>query len=108
MQENGYDQLPVTSSSASKTLVGLVTLGNLLAKIASGRIQLSDTVDKAMFLFKTGAKFTDITNDKPLESLSKFFEHHASAVVTKSENEILEVLSVVTKVDLLGYLVKKL
>ncbi|KAG0366435.1 hypothetical protein BGX24_003683, partial [Mortierella sp. AD032] len=37
MEHNGFDQLPVVSAKNGR-LVGLVTLGNLLSRIASGRV----------------------------------------------------------------------
>ncbi|KAJ3125141.1 hypothetical protein HK098_000572 [Nowakowskiella sp. JEL0407] len=101
MQSNGFDQLPVTESDQ---LVGLVTLGNLLAKISSGRIDLEATLkDGACFTFPK-AKFTEITLDTPLDSLSKFFDKHSSAMVTERVNGKLIPKHVVTKIDLLGFL----
>jgi cystathionine beta-synthase len=108
MKSNSFDQLPVTSSSDSKHVVGLVTLGGLLAKIGSNRCKLSDPCDNAMYHFKTSKKFVEITMDTPLETLTKFFENHSSAVVTK-KSEIGELLieSIITKVDMLSYLMSK-
>ena len=107
MQAKGFDQLPVTSKSTSSKLVGLVTLGNILAKVASSRAKLEDSVTSASYNFKLNKKFVEITLDTPLESLSKFFEGNSSAVVTQRVGDELRVLHVVTKVDLLAYLVKK-
>ena len=107
MQEKAFDQLPVTSASSSKKLVGLVTLGNLLAKISSGRANLSDPVSSCCYHFKQDKKFVEITLSTPLDSLSKFFETNSAAVVTERTATGLEILHVVTKVDLLSFLVKK-
>ncbi|EGF79897.1 hypothetical protein BATDEDRAFT_35224 [Batrachochytrium dendrobatidis JAM81] len=108
LQDNGFDQLPVTSASDSLHLVGLVTLGGLLAKIASGRTKVTDPVESSMYEFRTAKKFTEVTIDTRLESLSKFFESNSSAVVTFRDSDgELHVSSVVTKVDLLAFLVKK-
>ncbi|KAI8895798.1 tryptophan synthase beta subunit-like PLP-dependent enzyme [Globomyces pollinis-pini] len=108
MKANSFDQLPVTSASDSKHVIGLVTLGGLLAKIGSNRCSLSDPAEKAMYVFKTSKKFTEITLDTPLEALTKFFETNSSAVVTKRSqlNELL-IESIVTKVDLLTFLMSK-
>ncbi|KAI9101740.1 tryptophan synthase beta subunit-like PLP-dependent enzyme [Phlyctochytrium arcticum] len=103
MQSRGFDQLPVTAITSNK-LVGLVTLGNLLAKVASGRAKLSDPVSNAMFHFKQQQKFTVITADTPLDSLSRFFENNSAAVVTEGD---WAVRHVVTKVDLLAHLIKQ-
>ncbi|KAJ3159544.1 hypothetical protein HDU86_001553 [Geranomyces michiganensis] len=103
MESRGFDQLPVTRTAEDSHLTGLITLGNLLAKIASGRSKLSDPVADAMFHFAQKKKFVNITLDTNLESLSRFFENNSSAVVTEGPN----VRHVVTKVDLLSFLVKK-
>jgi cystathionine beta-synthase len=108
MKLNGFDQLPVTATSSTTQLVGLVTLGNILAKVGSGRVSLSDPVSSCSFHFKTTKKFVEITLDTRLDSLSKFFETNSSAVVTeKDASGEWKVLHVVTKVDLLSYLVHK-
>jgi cystathionine beta-synthase len=108
MKSNGFDQLPVTAASDSKHCVGLVTLGGLLAKIGSGRVKLNDAAEIAMYKFKIDKKFTEFTMETPLEKLTKFFETHSSAVVTrKSDVGELLIVSVVTKVDLLSFLLNK-
>ncbi|TPX33877.1 cystathionine beta-synthase [Synchytrium microbalum] len=106
MQSKGFDQLPVTGSSSSR-LVGLATLGNILAKVASKRITLDDPVSSAMFVWDSKRKFSEISQDTPLDSLQRFFEKHASACVTeKGPDGSHFVKSIVTKVDLLSYLAK--
>lgn len=56
-------------------------------------------------------KFVEITLDTPLSALSKFFEWNSAAVVTDkggSENkDLAKPVAVVTKVDLLAFLVKQ-
>jgi cystathionine beta-synthase len=108
MKSNSFDQLPVTSASDSKHVVGLVTLGGLLAKIAAGKVAMSDKTEGAMYKFKLDKKFTEITMQTPLETLSRFFETNSSAVVTRrSELNELLIVAVVTKVDLLTFLMSK-
>jgi cystathionine beta-synthase len=108
MKKNGFDQLPVTSASDSRHCIGLITLGGVLAKIGSGRRSLDDTCESAMYHFKINKKFVEITEETPLENLTKFFEKFSSAVVTqRSKLGELLVVSVVTKVDLLSFLTKR-
>ncbi|KAK6517979.1 cystathionine beta-synthase [Arthrobotrys conoides] len=131
MREKSFDQLPVLSGTR---LVGLVTLGNLLSYISRGKIDGSSPVESAMFDFRKiqevitdpneigsvrkpssgksagGRKreFDQITLDTPLSALTRFFEHNSVAIVTESREEGgLKPVHVVTKVDLLGYLVKQ-
>ncbi|KAF2489567.1 putative cystathionine beta-synthase [Lophium mytilinum] len=129
MREKGFDQLPVSSAAGSR-LVGLVTLGNLLSYISSGRAGPNSPVKDVMFDFsklsevvtdvrdlhisddkeeKDGKKpreFLEITRDTPLSALSRFFEWNSAAVVTEKGESGMKAVAVVTKVDLLGWLVK--
>ncbi|KAI9598050.1 cystathionine beta-synthase [Syncephalis fuscata] len=115
MQRDGFDQLPVVSTNTSR-LVGLVTLGHVLSRISSGRATPDSTVEQVMFHFTPSAKhpFTEITVDTPLHDLETFFEHHSAAIITErptdssSSTASMAAKHVVTKVDLLSYLMKKI
>ncbi|KAG0090456.1 hypothetical protein BGZ92_002903 [Podila epicladia] len=105
MEHNGFDQLPVVSSKNGR-LVGLVTLGNLLSRIASGRVPVDGPVCDVMFKFqKSGAHFTEITDETPLSDLAAFFEKNSAGIVTEKGGS--KVKAVITKVDLVSFLVKK-
>ncbi|KAG0347010.1 hypothetical protein BG004_000300 [Podila humilis] len=105
MERNGFDQLPVVSSKNGR-LVGLVTLGNLLSRIASGRVQVDGQVSDVMFKFqKSGNHFTEITDETPLEALTAFFEKNSAGIVTEKGGS--KVKAVITKVDLVSFLVRK-
>jgi cystathionine beta-synthase len=132
MREKAFDQLPV--SSKSQKLVGLVTLGNLLSYISSGRAEPNDPVSKVMFDFTRmdeivtdptdigqlileekkdsgksegkQRKFVEITRDTPLSALSRFFEWNSAAVVTERSESGLKAVAIVTKVDLLSWMVR--
>jgi cystathionine beta-synthase len=135
MRDKGFDQLPV--SSTSNRLVGLVTLGNLLSYIGSGRAHPDDPVKNVMFNFSKlnevvtdpqdisklslqatenpkevskgkNRKFVEITKNTPLSALSRFFEWNSAAVVTEEDsNGGLKAIAVVTKVDLLSWMVRQ-
>ncbi|KAF9162414.1 hypothetical protein DFQ26_003568 [Actinomortierella ambigua] len=105
MERNGFDQLPVVSAKNGR-LVGLVTLGNLLSRMATGRVKVDGQVHEVMFKFqKSGVHFVEITDETPLADLSGFFEKNSAGVVTEKGGS--KVKAVVTKVDLVSYLVKK-
>jgi len=131
MREKGFDQLPVSNLSASgkPRLVGLVTLGNLLSYMSSGRASAQSKVEDVMFDFrklnevvkdlgrlqldghKTGRprEFVEITKDTTLADLNKFFEWNSAAVVTEkaTDGEGFKPVAVVTKVDLLTWMVRQ-
>jgi cystathionine beta-synthase len=135
MREKGFDQLPVSvySHSGKAQLVGLVTLGNLLSYIASGRANPSSKVEEVMFDFrklpevvkdlgrldldgdhtkegkakKTRREFVEITKDTSLSDLNKFFEWNSAAVVTERVDGEPRAVAVVTKVDLLTWMVSQ-
>ncbi|KAJ3068285.1 hypothetical protein HDU98_008581 [Podochytrium sp. JEL0797] len=107
MEENGFDQLPVTAEK-SKRLIGMITLGDALAKIASHRATLASPVSAVMTHFaKTNAKFAEVTSATKLDSLDAFFNKNYSAIVTENVDGERQVRHVVTKVDLLHFLVKQ-
>lgn len=125
MRDKGFDQLPVLTPEGGK-LAGLVTLGNLLSFISRGRASAKSPVSDVMFDFSridevvtdprrfgsdlkdNKRKFVEITMDTPLAALSRFLEWNSAAVVTEksSEGQGAKPVAVVTKVDLLTYMVK--
>ncbi|KAF4555501.1 Cystathionine beta-synthase-like protein [Elsinoe fawcettii] len=138
MRDKGFDQLPVSAESTSR-LCGLVTLGNLLSFMSSGRATGDTLVEEVMFDFralpevevtlknitietpeerkervtsseKSSApnrnSFFEITKDTKLSALSKFFEWNSAAIVTERQDKHFKAIAVVTKVDLLTWLVK--
>jgi len=53
-------------------------------------------------------KFVEITMDTPLKALSRFFEWNSAAVVTeRDQNQNMRPVAIVTKVDLLTWLIKQ-
>lgn len=105
MRANGFDQLPVVSPAGKP--VGMVTLGNLLAKLAKGSLSVDDLVScehgKFMFSKSSGGAFKPVTLDTKLQSLSKFFELHSAAFVTNDDGTIRAIL---TPIDILTHVTK--
>lgn len=125
MRDKGFDQLPVLSGPGGK-LVGLVTLGNLLSFISRGKATGNSPVEYVMFNFlrmdevvtdprrgkgSRRRNFVEITLDTPLSELSNFFEWNSAAVVTEPSGgdgkAPAKPLAIVTKVDLLSWMVKR-
>lgn len=103
--KRGFDQVPVVDSKGG--LVGLITIGSLLSKTAKGRVKPTDPVKAAMYTFDKKRQFKEITPETKLADLQKFFEKNSFAIVTTSENGKLIVKKVVSKIDLLEYLMNK-
>ncbi|KAJ5143117.1 uncharacterized protein N7515_001904 [Penicillium bovifimosum] len=127
MRDRGFDQLPVLAPSGRR-LVGLVTLGNVLSRLTHGRASGQSPVSDVMFDFskisevvtdprdlskgvdslqpRTRSRgFIEITMDTPLSVLNRFFEWNSAAVVTEKDvNGAMKPLAVVTKVDLLTWM----
>lgn len=109
MEENDSDQIPVVSakSEGSKNharVVGLITLGNILAKVSHGRATMTDPVSKVMFKFDKTRSFTPITKETHLKELTKFFDNNSAAVITNKDGGVE---SIVTKIDLVKFLAKQ-
>merc|ERR1712096_39978 len=124
----GFDQIPVTSAKSPR-LVGMVTLGNCLSYLSTGRVQVSSPVSKVMFSFskldevkplekfptltegdESKRSYVEITMQTPLRVLARFFEWNAAAVITEKDASVagpdgLKAVAVATKVDLLTWLV---
>jgi cystathionine beta-synthase len=107
LQKGGFDQVPVVD--AKKKMIGLVTTGNLLSKVAKGRAKPTDPITSVMFTFNTKRVFKEITPETKLSDLERFFEKSSAAFVTVREgpDSIPVVKKVDTKVDLLHYLFNK-
>ncbi|KAJ9056732.1 cystathionine beta-synthase [Entomophthora muscae] len=105
MEKNAFDQLPVVDGPHGR-VVGIVTMGNILSRLASARAHPTSPVSSVMFTFKIGANFQPIHPNTPLESLTRFFETNSCALIT-DPHDPLRILHVATKVDLLTFLVKE-
>ncbi|GIZ43766.1 hypothetical protein CKM354_000698100 [Cercospora kikuchii] len=126
MRDKGYDQIPVTAASG-KRLVGMVTLGNCLSYLSSGRVTISSPISDVMFNFsqidevkpieknpdsaegdESKREFVEITMNTPLTYLERFFVWNAAAIVTERDTDnSLKAVAVATKVDLLLWLVRQ-
>ncbi|KAJ2398553.1 cystathionine beta-synthase [Coemansia sp. RSA 2559] len=109
MKTNGFDQLPVITPRG--ILRGIVTLGNVLTLVATGRVTSDAQVKDVMFRFQTSSskKFREITPDTPLAELDGFFENNIAGIVTErlsidEERVAFKPVHVVTAVDMLAFL----
>jgi cystathionine beta-synthase len=126
MRDKGYDQVPVTSTKGQR-LVGMVTLGNCLSYLSSGRVTIQNSVSDVMFNFskldeikpieknaalaegdESKRQYVEITMNTPLRILERFLVWNAAAIVTeKDSNGNIKAKAIATKVDLLLWLVKQ-
>ncbi|TYZ57951.1 hypothetical protein PybrP1_002020 [[Pythium] brassicae (nom. inval.)] len=97
MQQHGFDQLPVVQDGVPR---GVVTIGNLLSKLASGRILRTDPVSSVMF-----GNFSRVTSDTSLAALAEIFDKDYFALVTSSPHALDgKIVGIVTRIDLLNYI----
>ncbi|KAM9828845.1 cystathionine beta-synthase-like [Syngnathus typhle] len=105
LKEKGFDQAPVVDESG--VILGMVTLGNMLASILAGKIKLSDPVNKVLY-----KQFKQIRLLDNLGKLSRILEIDHFALVVHEQIQYLTdgspslkqmVFGVVTAVDLLNF-----
>ncbi|XP_044043041.1 cystathionine beta-synthase a isoform X2 [Siniperca chuatsi] len=105
LKENGFDQAPVVDEAG--LILGMVTLGNMLASILAGKIKLSDPVSKVLY-----KQFKQIRLTDNLGKLSRILEIDHFALVVHEQIQYLTdgspslkqmVFGVVTAVDLLNF-----
>ncbi|TKS66526.1 Cystathionine beta-synthase [Collichthys lucidus] len=105
LKEKGFDQAPVVDEAG--LILGMVTLGNMLACILAGKIKLSDPVSKVLY-----KQFKQIRLTDNLGKLSRILETDHFALVVHEQIQYLTdgspslkqmVFGVVTAVDLLNF-----
>ncbi|KAI9919299.1 hypothetical protein PsorP6_017636 [Peronosclerospora sorghi] len=94
MERRGYDQLPVVTENGK--VQGVVTIGNLLSMLSSGRVVRSDSVEAVLF-----GNFSRVTHDSSLAELATIFDKDYFAVVTSMDGTIA---GLATRIDLLNYI----
>ena len=136
MQENGYDQLPVLNSHEklvglvtlgnllSYISHGRATLDTPVSEVMFDFTKIKEVVTDPSEIGsveppaggQTGhdagvkkRRYDEITLETPLSALNRFFEHNSAGIVTEkaTDGDGLRPIHVVTKVDLLSFLVKK-
>ena len=95
MQTKGYDQLPVVDED--QQVQGMVTIGNLLSKVASGRIGTTDRVQLSMY-----QSFKTFESTATLGDLAELFDTEYFAVITSCN----KIHGLATRIDLLNFITK--
>jgi cystathionine beta-synthase len=101
----GFDQLPVVDVEGN--VLGVVTEGNLVAKLAAGRVKATDAVSGAMF-----KQFHKVDPSAPLSELVRIFDNdHFALVCTSQKNfgaagvaERTVISGVLSRIDLLKFI----
>jgi len=108
MQSKGYDQLPVVDPQS--VIVGMVTLGALMAKLMSGKVSPSSSVKEILY-----SQFQRITLDTNLGCLSQILQKDHFAVIVHTNRLYVEgkveekeiCVGIVTQIDLLTFITKQ-
>jgi len=106
LEKQGFDQLPVVDEKGE--IIGVVTPGNLMSKIVSGRVKSTDPVSKVTY-----SQFKKVTLQTELGTLSQIFnnDHFALVIATQTwystqnkESVKNLVVGVATRIDLLNFI----
>lgn len=106
LRNEGFDQLPVVSTDGD--ILGVVTIGNMSAKLLKGSCKPQDSVTKVIF-----KQFKQVSLTTALSELSSVFEKHHFALVVNSQKcftdgnshtEKTVIAGVVSSIDLLHYI----
>ncbi|XP_035703243.1 cystathionine beta-synthase isoform X2 [Folsomia candida] len=107
MKRKGFDQMPVVDKDGN--VLGMVTLGSLLARVLSKKLDKSDSVDAAIY-----RQFKKVTLNMTLGKLTNILhkDHFALVVhtqvqyagVDKEDKKKEVIIGVVTQIDLLHYI----
>lgn len=109
MQKRNVDQLPVVDTDGS--ILGAVTLHNLMKKVTRGKAAGHDPVNKVMY-----DQFQKVTVDTPLGVVSKMLDHDHFVIVTKgwqyytAEGEEIEkeiAFGTITRIDIVNFIMTK-
>ena len=107
MKKQGFDQLPVVDDD---NILGVVSEGNLMAKLVAKRVQANDPISKVLY-----TQFRRVSLSTTLGELSHIFDRDHFAVVVSSQqcyggpNKLTEkavIVGVVTRIDLLDYIME--
>lgn len=107
LKTQGFDQLPVIG--ADNQIEGMVTLGNLSSQMLSLRVKPTDPISKVLY-----PQFKRIALSTTLGQLSKIFDKDHFALVVSTQNcysgpdsvtQKSVIFGVVTRIDLLNYIV---
>mmetsp|Transcript_2724 Transcript_2724/g.9554 ORF Transcript_2724/g.9554 Transcript_2724/m.9554 type:complete len:541 (-) Transcript_2724:793-2415(-) len=106
LHEHGFDELPVVSEAGE--IKGVVTEGNLTAKLASGRVSGTSSVSDAMY-----KAFSKVRADTDLATLSRIFDKDPFALVVTAQKafssgtvatEKYVISGIVSRIDLLKFI----
>lgn len=95
MAGEGYEQVPIVDEE--ERIVGVVTEGNLFAKLSNGRVKPDDSISNALF-----KQFRVVSPETKLSELASIFDYDYFALVKKGEDS--PVSAVVRRIDLLNYI----
>ncbi|XP_068226946.1 cystathionine beta-synthase isoform X2 [Palaemon carinicauda] len=105
MQREGYDQLPVVDQEG--IIQGVVTLGSLMAKMVSGKIEGSSPVQQSLY-----SQFRKIKLNTTLGKLSRILDRDHFALVVHTQRLYMDgtviekevCIGIVTQIDLLTHI----
>ena len=99
MKVNGFDQLPVVQKD-DQSLLGMVTVDQIMAKVSAGVATLDDPVEKVLLTTYPNVKVTD-----PLGTLIKVLRQNPYVAIKEQlSEERMAIAGIVTHIDILDYI----
>eukprot|EP01138_Halocafeteria_seosinensis_P003369 gb/GECG01003445.1/.p1 GENE.gb/GECG01003445.1/~~gb/GECG01003445.1/.p1 ORF type:complete len:506 (+),score=63.12 gb/GECG01003445.1/:1-1518(+) len=98
MAGEGYEQVPVLGSNGA--IRGVVTEGNLVARLGNGKVKPEDSVTRVLF-----TQFRVVSRKTTLSQLASIFDYDYFALVRDGPEE--PVSAIVRRIDLLTYVSKE-
>lgn len=108
LSAEGFDQAPVVQ--ADGTILGMATVGNIMAQMTKHNVKTTDSISKAMY-----KQFKQVAPDAPLGQISRLLDSDHYVLVTQTQRQVagdgkVEVKHVVfgiaTRIDLLNFIAK--
>ncbi|XP_042865348.1 cystathionine beta-synthase-like isoform X5 [Penaeus japonicus] len=108
MQREGYDQLPVVDHEG--IIQGVVTLGSLMSKLVSSKVEGSSPVQQSLY-----SQFRKIKLDTTLGKLSRILDRDHFALIVHTQRLYMEqcviekevCIGIVTQIDLLTHITRQ-
>ncbi|KAL5019736.1 hypothetical protein ScPMuIL_002628 [Solemya velum] len=109
LNRESFDQVPVVDSAG--TVLGMVTVGNMMAQVVRSKVKPSDPVSKVMY-----KQFKQVTMDVSLGQLSRYLDTDHFVLVVHNQRQYeggssmskkQMIFGIATRIDLLNFITEQ-